>query len=568
MRQPVRERAPTTVRSHDTTAWLTQGLDAAGDIAYTCDLRCGDIQWSGVADRVFRMAAKSRLASRDDVRRRIHPDDLASFDESLTRHIATGDPFEAEYRIRAGDGAYVWVQDRGAARFDADGVAVGLGGVMRVVTPHKEREARLERLANFDELTGHYNHRRLRDQLDLALASARRHGTPGAFLSVVIDDLALLAEVYGRDTADAALIGVGQQLDRCLRESDVTGRTGVDSFGVILDGCPADAVDAAVGKIAGVTDGIRLSTPVGAMRFKVSIGAVPIPGAEHAAADVMTRAEAAARGGRSPQRAPRERKDAGARAHKDLAIIDRVRWCLENDGLDLAFQPIVERASGRVAFHECLLRPAPASGLANQAGPLIRAAERVGLIRHVDRRVLELALAELDADPALVVALNVSGLTTTDPQWLRRLRAAARGRSDLPRRLLVEITETAALQDLDESARFVAGLRDMGCRVALDDFGAGHTSFRTLKALAVDMVKIDGSFIVGLARHPSDVAFVRALTSLADACGKATVAECIEDPRTAALLADCGVDYMQGYLYGRPEVRARARPQPAGSVLA
>ena len=111
------------------------------------------------------------------------------------------------------------------------------------------------------------------------------------------------------------------------------------------------------------------------------------------------------------------------------------------------------------------------------------------------------------------------------------------------------------------AARFVASLRDLGCRVALDDFGAGHTSFRTLKALAVDMVKIDGSFVVGLTRQPSDVAFVRALTDLAVACGKATVAECIEDERTAGLVRDCGVDYFQGYHFGRPGPLA-ARPVP------
>jgi EAL domain-containing protein (putative c-di-GMP-specific phosphodiesterase class I) len=130
----------------------------------------------------------------------------------------------------------------------------------------------------------------------------------------------------------------------------------------------------------------------------------------------------------------------------------------------------------------------------------------------------------------------------------------AHTRPDLPGRLVVEITETAALQDIDETARFVATLRGLGCRVALDDFGAGHTTFRTLKALPVDLVKIDGSFITSLARQPSDVAFVRALTGLAEACGKATVAECVEDEATARVLKACGVDYLQGYLYGRPAV--------------
>jgi diguanylate cyclase (GGDEF)-like protein len=546
-------------RRQEPMSWLARGLDAAGDVAYACRLATGALQWSAAADGAFRLATGDELARRDVLRRRVHPDDLAAFDECLVRHASTGERFEVEYRVRAGDGSYIWVQDRGAVVYDESGRAAEVHGVLRVVTPYKQREARLERLANFDELTGHYNLRRLRDQLELALASARRHGAPGAYLSVIIEDLTLLADVYGGDVANAALIGVGQKLDRCLRESDVTGRTGADSFGVILDGCPPDRVDAAVGKISAMIDGLAAETPVGRMRFKVSIGAVAFPGAEHAAQDVMHKAEHIARGDAKAAEPRHDRGSAKALAHKDLAIIDRLRWCLENDGLDLAFQPIVERRSGRVAFQECLLRPAQASGLAGQAGPLVRAAERVGLIRQVDRRILELVLAELEQDSALVAAVNVSGLTTSDPQWLRRLVAAARARSDLPTRLLVEITETAALQDLEESARFVASLRDMGCRVALDDFGAGHTSFRTLKALAVDMIKIDGSFVTGLARQPSDLAFVRALASLAESSGKATVAECIEDDKTAAMLEQCGVDYLQGYLYGRPVVRARDR---------
>jgi EAL domain-containing protein (putative c-di-GMP-specific phosphodiesterase class I) len=181
-------------------------------------------------------------------------------------------------------------------------------------------------------------------------------------------------------------------------------------------------------------------------------------------------------------------------------------------------------------------------------------AERTGLVRELDSRALELALRELEANPGLRLAVNVSGLTTTDRQWLRRLAALVQGRRELASRLTVEITETAAMVDLDESARFVATLRDLGCRAALDDFGAGHTSFRNLKMLAVDLVKIDGSFTTSLQANPGDIAFVAALQNLANACGLATVAEWVEDAATGAMLADHGVAYLQGYHYGRPTV--------------
>lgn len=337
-------------RRQEPTTSPARGLEAAGDVAYTCHLATGALQWSDAADGAFRLAATDELARRDVLRRRIHPDDLAAFDGCLAHHAGTGERFEVEYRVRAGDGSYIWVQDRGSVSCDDSGQAADVHGILRIVTPHKQREARLERLANFDEPTGHYNLRRLRDQLELALASARRHGAPGAYLSVVIEDLALLADVYGGDIANAALIGVGQQLDRCLRESDVTSRTGTDSFGVILDGCPADRVDAAVGKISAMIDGLAAEMPVGRMRFKVAIGAVALPCAEHAAHDVIQKAEHIARGDTKAAEPRHDRGSAKALAHKDLAIIDRLRWCLENAVLDLAFQPIVERRTGRVAF--------------------------------------------------------------------------------------------------------------------------------------------------------------------------------------------------------------------------
>lgn len=533
-------------------AWVARGLESAGDIAYAYDLGAGSMRWSAQGDRLFGLAGSRDPMRRVELRQRVHPADLVHLDACIERHVATGAPFEVEYRMRAADGAIVWVHDRGAVTPGGDGARLQLYGVMRVLSQRRDHEARLERMANFDELTGHFNLRRLREQLELALASARQSGQQGTFISLVIDDLQLLSDVYGAEVADAAVIGLGQQLDRCLRESDVAGRTNLDSFGVILDGCPTGGIDAAVANLAATINGAVFTTPVGPMRHAVSIGVAPFPGSHHAAPHIISQANLQARRLKADVASAEPQGD--GLVHNDLAMLDRVRWCLENDGIRLLFQPVVASATGQVAFYECLLRPNVGSGLADEAAPLIRAAERVGLVRNVDRRVLELVLARLEADHELVVSINVSGVTTLDSQWLRRVVAMAHTRPDLPGRLVVEITETAALQDIDETARFVATLRDLGCRVALDDFGAGHTTFRTLKALPVDMVKIDGSFVTGLTRQPADVAFVRALTGLAKACGKATVAECVEDEATARVLKACGVDYLQGYLYGRPAV--------------
>ncbi|MGD9868952.1 MAG: EAL domain-containing protein, partial [Hyphomicrobiales bacterium] len=150
------------------------------------------------------------------------------------------------------------------------------------------------------------------------------------------------------------------------------------------------------------------------------------------------------------------------------------------------------------------------------------------------------------------LAVNISGLTTTDPVWLRTLKSLLQGRPDLAKRLVLEITETAALQDIEETARFLGEIRGLGCRVALDDFGAGFTSFRHLQALTFDIVKIDGAFIRQLHDNPEQQLFVRNLVGLAEAFGLETVAECVETGEDAAFLANEGVQFLQGYYFGRP----------------
>jgi EAL domain-containing protein (putative c-di-GMP-specific phosphodiesterase class I) len=188
------------------------------------------------------------------------------------------------------------------------------------------------------------------------------------------------------------------------------------------------------------------------------------------------------------------------------------------------------------------------------AGSFIPVVEQTGLMRLLDRRVLEMAMGELTRWPDVRLAINISGLTAGDPSWLRALSGTLKTRPDLAKRLTVEITETVAIQDIDETAKFVAQVRELGCRVSLDDFGAGYTSFRNLKAIAVDSVKIDGSFVRGVANNVDNQLFIRTLLGLADGFGLETVAECVESVQEAQHLARKGVKLLQGYLFGTPSV--------------
>ena len=212
----------------------------------------------------------------------------------------------------------------------------------------------------------------------------------------------------------------------------------------------------------------------------------------------------------------------------------------------------------RPVFHEGLLRLERSDGVLVPASDFIALSERLGLIRLIDHRVLDLGLETL-ARFRPDISLNVSAETVGDSEWLAHLSGAIAHRPELGRRLIFEITESAVIRNVEEASRFVALLHDLGCRVAIDDFGAGFSSFRNLRGLDVDLVKIDGAFIENLPKSHDDQVFVNALIDLARNFGIETVAEWVSDEATAAMLADWGVDMIQGTLVGAANLQPAAQ---------
>ncbi len=251
----------------------------------------------------------------------------------------------------------------------------------------------------------------------------------------------------------------------------------------------------------------------------------------------------------------------------NLAICASVQAALRQDRLLFAFQPVVCAVTGRVDYFECLLRMRDVGGTIIAGGEFITTLEQLGLIGFIDNYVLRQTVRELAASPGIKLGLNISSLTARDGSWLRLLVSLLRPRPDLARRLVVEITETAALDDIEDSARFVDTLHNIGCRVALDDFGAGHTSLRQLQLLAVDTVKIDASFVRNLSASRERRTILRDLLAVIDAFGFTTVAEGVESAEDAAVVSTAGVRYLQGYHLGPPTIeRAWLTAAPAGTA--
>lgn len=537
--------------------WLHRAIEAAGDIVYEWDLASDGITWVGRFTEVFGDATMLPRSG-EAFNARLNPEDLPVRLEALGDHLSHGLGYDCEFRVRGENGSFCWVHDRGAAEMGPHGTPLRMIGSLRLITARKQNEARLERLASFDELTGHFNKMRLRDALEHALAYSGRYGAGGAYLVVGLDKLAMINNAYGYVAGDSALIAVGQRLDRCLRSSDVIGRIGTDRFGVVLARCSEEQMARAAERIL---EAVREEpVEVGGTRIHVtiSVGGIMFPAFSGTAYDVMAKAETALkqakREGRDCFVAYRPSHQQELLHRRSQNIGEQVQQAMRDGRLLFAYQPVVTATDHRTAFYEALLRMRDESGELVPAGAFVPVVEQLGLMRLVDRHVLDLAVQELDAHSDVSLAINISGLTATDQSWLRAMLAQLKGKPEVARRLIVEITETAALYDIEESARFVSALRDVGCRVAVDDFGAGFTSFRHLRSLTVDIVKIDGSFVRNLADNLDNQLFVRNLLGLADAFGLETVAECVESQEDASFLVGEGVKYLQGYYFGRPSV--------------
>lgn len=553
-------------------ARLRAALSAAGDVAYDWDLASDAIHWSGDICQALGVPHGQQPITGAGFTALVAQEDLAAHSNFVVR-LQTGDAqFECEYRLQLPQRGISWVHDRASVEFDEADKPVRQIGILRFMDSDLSRAGRREHLANFDPLTGHFNRARLREALDHALNFSKRYEVQGAYLLVGVDKLTMVNQALGHEAADAVLLAIGDRLDRCLRASDVIGRVGGDRFGAILSNVPEEDIEAATDKILDAIRTTPIDTPEGPVYVTVSIGAVPFPGAINTAQDVMMRADAAL------QKAKQQGRDCATtyifsqeqqQHHKScIEIAGQVQRALREKRLRFAYQPIVDSLTRETRFHECLLRIVQPDGQVVVAGQFMPVVENLGMIRSVDRTVLERAVDELKLYPDARMAVNVSGLTTTDRSWMRSAVAMLRGRPDIAERMVIEITETAGLEDLEACCRFVSTLRDLGCEIALDDFGAGYTSFRHLKQLAVNKVKIDGSFVRKIGENPENLVFIRTLIDLARTFGLETVAECVETEEEAELLLNEGVNYMQGYAFGKPDLTVPWQARDSQPALA
>ena len=536
-------------------------MTSVGEAAYEWTIADDKMRWDTNAISVLGIASLEAISTGRAFAALIDPASTASRgDVILNGRLADdgcGVRYELQYALLPDGprGRRLMVEEVGRWYVDAKGQPERCCGVVRIVTERYEREQRLEFLSRYDELTGYLNRAYLLSTLGEALAGAARTRTAIAFMIVAVDNFQAINEAYGFEVADQMFATVARRIKASLRDGDAIGRLSGNKLGVIVQNCGERDMHVAAERFHGAVRNEVVITEGGSVAATVSIGGVALPRHGRSVNEALARAEEALHNARrrghghffayAHSRERAEQRRANAELSSDLvAAFNRHQFVL-------GYQPVVHAGTREPAFHEALVRLQRPNNPVCEAGDFVVLAERLGLIRLIDQRVLELVLDALSAARGARLSFNISAETVGDGEWLSRLAGRVAGAKYFAEnRLIVEITETALMRNLEEATRFVALMRDLGCEVALDDFGAGFSSFRSLRDLGVDMVKIDGGFVEKLSSSPDDQAFVRALIDLASNLGIKTVAERVQDERTAVMLTGWGVDYLQGNFTG------------------
>ncbi len=537
---------------------LRLALAAAGDVVYDWTPGDGRIAWSGDPSAHLGFGDTAQFENDKGFHALLDEAALETRLRLVLEPPSDGNPFRFEYSLKTG-GAPVWVEEYGVCLPGSGGQAERVVGTMRNITERKLREETLSWAASYDEMTGHLNRLRLRERLAHHLENvppAQRK--PAAYFVVAIDDLAVINETYGFDTADEVIVAIGRRLAEAAGPHSVVGRTAGNKFGLIVPDCTAIQMNERANAMRAAARSRVIPTRGGAVSVTASVGAIALPQDARNSQEAMARAEEALdrakAHGRDNYAAYAHSPQRESLRKRTVSIGDQIVTALAENRVVLAYQPIVDAKTSEAIAHECLVR-ITREGQVIAAGDFVPVAEQLGLVRQLDRRVLELTVAALMKHRGAKLSINVSGMTASDRPTLEAFVAYIEAHADVAPRLIVELTETAALIDIEESMRFVSRVRALGAKVAIDDFGAGYTSFRNLQSLKVDMVKVDGSFVKGLAESRDNQIFVRTLVDLAKNFNLATVAEWVADAREADILRAFGVDYFQGFYFGKPEVK-------------
>ena len=483
----------------------------------------------------------------------------AAFYRQMWSTLLAGQPWRGEIFNRRKDGeVYVEEQTITPVR-DEHGTITHFVAIKQDVTSHKAQEQQIRHLALHDPLTKLPNRRAFDTMFERVLWEARE-GTGAAVLIADVDDFNLINDSAGHAVGDAVLAALADTLQKLLRPGDFIGRFGGDEFVILL----RDVQDCEALTIAERLRHAAEEAAVDALRVSISIGLAMIDGSADAKT-IIANADAAlyAAKERGRNRSVLFAENVGMRLADATEWVSKIRSALRDGGLHLTFQPVIRLGSGEAEHFEALIRMTDGADII-LPDRFLPVAERYGLMPQIDRWVFDEVIKILEARPTLRIFANLSAASINDSELLPYIETRLRTCRVPPGRLAFEITESAAVSDIASARNWIRRLKELGCLFALDDFGVGFSSLGYLRALAVDYVKIDRTFIRDVDTNPTNRALVQAVKSVAHTLGKEVIAEGVETAAHAAVLRELGIEHGQGFHWGAPEADI---PELLGAVV-
>ena len=485
--------------------------------------------------------------------------------EACWRDPSTVRRFES--RMMRRDESSIWVR-ASAKAVEHDGDA-RLLLVCEDITEAHNLSQQLTYQATHDALTGLVNRREFENRLGRVLETAIANEGEHALCYLDLDQFKVVNDTCGHVAGDELLRQLGDLLQQHVRKRDTLARLGGDEFAVLMEHCGIEQAQRVAQNLRATIADFRYRWEDKSFALGVSIGVVPITRDSRDVGEVMRAADTACYvakdGGRNRIHVSRENDEQLARRHGEMQWVVQIQRALDENRFFLEYMPIeqVAGSSGRGKpqvegrQYELLLRMRDESGMIIPPGAFMPSAERYNLCTDIDRWVVNAAFEWLSSHPEHLrdlglCSINLSSRSLSDDQFLVFLDRQFRNRRIPPEKIGFELTEAAAIANLASATRFIKVLKEWGCRMALDDFGSGLSSFTYLKSLPVDSLKVDGAFVKDIVDDPLDFAMVRSFYQIGGVTGKETVAEFVESPEILDKVREIGIDYAQGYGIARP----------------